>query len=134
MNRRVPAAEFCATLLLAATIVGCAPSDRSPVSGRVLSHDDAPLVGATVTARANDTGKWGSGVTDAEGRFTLGTQTPGEGLPPGEYYVIILEDRGDLNQRPATIPERYSKASASGLTLTVKPGESAQLDIRLDAS
>lgn len=120
-------------LIAAAMLCGCASSERSQVTGRVVRHDGTPLVGATVTARSQETGRWASGVTDVEGAFTLGTQTPGEGLPPGEYYVVVQEDRGDMDQRPATIPQKYGKPSASGLTLTVEAGRSATLEVTLDA-
>lgn len=122
------------SLLLSVFLVGCASSDRALVTGQALRYDGSPLIGATVTARSNETGAWASGITDAEGRFALSAQTPGEGLPAGDYYVVILEDRGDANQRPATIPAKYSTATASGLSLKVEQGQSREMNIKLDAA
>lgn len=121
--------------LIAATLLaGCAESERSDVTGRVTRHDGSPLIGATVTARSRETGRWATGVTGADGEFSLGTETPGEGLPAGDYYVVIQEDRGETDRRPATIPQKYAKPSASGLTLKVEPGQSALLEMTLDAT
>ncbi len=86
-----------------------------------------------VTARSNETGKWASGTTDAEGRFELGVAQVEHGIPPGDYYVTIAEDRGEMDQRPRTVPEKYERPTASGLQLTAKAGENTTLDIKLDA-
>jgi hypothetical protein len=121
--------------LLGATLAictGCSHSERATVQGRVTRSDGSPLVGATVTARSEATGKWGRGVTDADGYFELGGTTAGDGIPPGEFYVTIVEDRGDMGQLPATIPARYERPTQSGLTLTVVAGESKELNVTLD--
>ncbi len=86
-----------------------------------------------ITARSSETGKWARGTTDADGRFVLGTAEVGDGIPPGDYYVTIAEDRGEMDQRPRTIPEKYERSTASGLQLTVLAGENTTLDAKLDA-
>jgi hypothetical protein len=122
-----------AAALAGAAVVGCGGGDRSAVVGQLLRQDGSPLAGARVTARSDKTGKWASGYSDAEGRFSLGTVQVGDGIPPGNYYVIIVEDRGGAeNLRPATIHERYANPGSSGLTVSVEPGETAELNIKLD--
>jgi hypothetical protein len=120
--------------LIATSLAGCSNNDRSKVSGQVLRHDGTPVSAALVTARSNETGKWASGTTDAEGRFELRVADAAEGLEPGDYYVTVAEDLGENGQRPRTIPARYEKPSASGLQLTVKAGEDTTLDLKLEAS
>jgi hypothetical protein len=118
---------------LAAGLTGCGGSDRSPVEGQLLHSDGSPLVAARVTARSEKTGKWATAETDAEGRFSLGTTAAGEGLPPGEYYVIVVEYRGSMdNPAPATIHPKYAEPGSSGLSVKVAPGQTAELVAKLD--
>jgi hypothetical protein len=111
---------------------GCGDSLRTPVGGRITRADGSPVVGATVTARSDATGKWARGVTDADGAFELGGAKAEDGVEPGEYYVTIIEDRGEMGQLPATIPARYAKRTASGIALTVTAGESQEFNLQLD--
>lgn len=118
--------------MMLAISAGCGQSDRAEVHGRVARSDGSPLVGATVTARSETTGKWGRGVTDADGRFQLGGTSAGDGIAPGEYYVTIVEDRGDMDQLPATIPARFGRPTQSGISLTVRAGDSKELNVTID--
>jgi hypothetical protein len=119
--------------LLAAGLAGCGGSDRLPVTGQLLRDDGSPLVAARVTARSDKTGKWATADTDAEGRFELATTAAGEGLPAGEYYVIVVEYRGGLDSpAPATIHPKYADPGSSGLSVKVAPGQTAELNARLD--
>jgi hypothetical protein len=119
--------------ILAAGVAGCSGSDRSPVTGKLLHQDGSPLVAARVTARSDKTGKWATADTDAEGRFSLATTATGEGLPAGEYYVIVVEYRGSMdNPAPATIHPKYAEPGASGLSVKVAPGQTAELNATLD--
>ena len=127
LKHRIP--PLAVVLMLCA---GCGDPLRISVGGRITRADGSPLVGATVTARSDATGKWARGVTDADGTFQLGGATADDGIEPGEYYVTITEDRGDMGQMPATIPARYAKRTASGIALTVAAGESQELNLQLD--
>lgn len=128
---RLPRNLLLASLLVVAA--GCGGSDRAAVQGRITRHDGTPLAGATVTARSDETGKWAKGVTDADGKYELGVVNAGDGIPPGDYYVTVVEDRGDQGQLPATIPAKYGK-STSGLTLTLSAGDAKEFNVTLDAS
>lgn len=84
-------------------------------------------------ARSNETGKSAYGQTNASGYFELGGEQQGDGIPPGEYNVTIVEDLGDEdNRRPRTISSKYRNPATSGLSLTVTAGEKAVLDAKLD--
>ena len=112
---------------------GCGNPERATVSGTLLRKDGTPLAGARVIARSNETGKAGYGQTDGHGRFELGVAEESDGIPPGDYYVVIVEDRGDEhNRRPPTIAAKYRNPSTSGLALTVKAGENAELNATLE--
>ena len=84
-------------------------------------------------ARSEDTGKTANGQTDANGHYKLGTEKAGDGTPPGDYYVIVLEDLGDENnKRLPTIAVKYAKPSTSGLKFSVRAGEKTVFDMTLD--
>jgi hypothetical protein len=114
-------------------LTGCGGADRGGVVGTIAKSDGSPLVGARVTARSDATGKWATGITDETGRYELGSEQPGDGIPPGEYYVKINEDRGSWDHpRPRTIPQKYEDPAISGLHVNVVAGEDAVLDVKLD--
>jgi Carboxypeptidase regulatory-like domain len=118
---------------LLAAAAGCGSSDRIGVTGRVTHRDGSPLVGARVTFRSPQTGKTASGFTDQDGNYELGTTTPGEGIPPGGYYVTVLEDRGPIeNRKPPTVNEKYTLPDLSGLLFKVEPAGARTFDIVVD--
>ena len=114
-------------------LAGCGSASRATVSGTLKSADGTPLVGSRITARNEKTGQSATGVAGQDGQFELGQEKPGDGLPAGDYRVVIVEDLGDWDhpQRPS-IARKYGKPATSGLTLSVKPGEHLVLEIKLD--
>lgn len=116
-----------------AECTGCGSANTAKVSGTAKLADGTPLVKARVTARSESTGKWASGTTDQEGRFLLGTEVEGEGLPFGEYGLIVVEDRGDWDHpSPPKVSRKYESPATSGLQLKIDSGESQVLDLVLD--
>jgi hypothetical protein len=110
---------------------GCGGSSTGTVHGTVLHSDGSPLVGARVIARSA-AGETAYGTTDANGRFELGAAS-GDGVPPGDYDVIVLEDRGDPDSRQSlTVAAKYRDPEKSGLAVSVQPGESQPLNLTLD--
>ena len=68
-----------------------------------------------------------------KGHYGLGIVAVGDGIAPGNYNVIVVEDRGDeINPRPATIASKYSKPATSGLKFSVQAGEKKTFDMTLD--
>ena len=120
--------------VLAALLCGCGGDGRAAVTGRVVRADGSPLAGARVVARSDTTGKSASDSTNAEGRFELGGETPGDGVLPGDYAVIVIEDRGQTDgMRPASIAGKYADPAQSGLAFSVAPGETKTFDITVEA-
>jgi hypothetical protein len=121
-----------AILFLIIFSTGCS-AERATVNGTLLRSDGTPLVGARVVARSNETGKSSYAQTDEQGRFELGGEEQGDGIPPGEYYVIITEDRGEgENRRPPTISLKYRDPVRSGVSFKVDTGQHTELNIKLD--
>jgi hypothetical protein len=118
---------------LSSAFLGCGRSNVATVNGTVLRKDKTPVSGARVIARSEETGKSANGQTDANGLYKLGTEKMGDGIPPGDYYVIVLEDLGDEHtRRPSTVAAKYAKPSTSGLKLSVRAGEKTVFDMSLD--
>lgn len=134
-----PAAR-AAVWLGGAILVGCAKPDGAaevlstvPVSG-TLTYQGQPLESYRVTLYPEQGDRASSGLTDAEGKFTLGTNREGDGVPPGRYRVVVaysppasedttldlpIEDPSKLPQPKIKIPSKYSSPDQSGLTQEV---------------
>jgi hypothetical protein len=122
-----------AVIALLAVVLGCAPSDKVTVSGRVTRVDGSPVVGARVVFRSPETGKSARAITGEEGTYSLGTVERGDGVHPGGYYVVIVEDRGSIeNPRPRTFHAKYERPNTSGFVIRIKEGESTNFDMELD--
>lgn len=122
-----------AVMGLALLAAGCG-DDLARVTGQITRADGTPVVGALVVARAESIGKSATGQTDGEGRYALGGAEPGGGVVPGDYAVIIIEERQSLDgggQR--TFPARYGDYAKSGLTFSAAAGDSHEFNIQLEA-
>ncbi len=109
---------------------GCGGSGLAPVRGQLVYPDGKPaneLVGCTVVFEA--TGADGKSVgavgeVDAEGRFELTTNKPGDGAPVGTNKVSLNPRWRGQSERPDPLPvlDKYANASTSELTVEVKAG------------
>jgi tetratricopeptide (TPR) repeat protein len=61
-----------------------------------------------------------SGVSDAQGRFTLTTGAPNDGAPPGEYVVTFSRPRADAEDEVDTWRGRHSDPARSKWRVVVK--------------
>ena len=111
-------------------VAGCTQSETVPVTGTVRLHGK-PADKAEVMFNPKQ-GRLATGVTDAEGRFTLSTATAGDGAMPGEYVITLAEyyppekppalpPGGGL--LPSRFPSKYADPSQSPLTATVERGK-----------
>ncbi|MBN2024225.1 MAG: hypothetical protein JW809_15690 [Pirellulales bacterium] len=120
-----------AICLAIAILPGCdgGRPKRVPVSGRVLI-DDKPLAYGFI--RLTPMGARPATATlDAEGRFTLTTFEPGDGVVPGAHPVSVLaaEPLSGSTQRWHA-PKKYANPRTSGLSATID-GPNDDLVIRL---
>jgi hypothetical protein len=119
-------------LALLVASAGCG-SDRAEVTGRVVRSDGQPLKSARVIARS-ESGASAYGATNEDGQFSLSAGDAGEGLDPGQYAVIIVEDRGRTDSmRPPSISAKYADPAQSGLAFAVEPGDEKVFDVTVDA-
>ena len=129
-------------LALAAGSSGCGPDysqtadvERSVNVSGVLTYQGQPLEHYQVVLMPTDGRRVATGVTDAEGRFVMGTNKAGDGAPPGPSKVAvyftgppatdapgneqIIDDPSQLPQPKVKIPEKYGDPAQSGLTQDV---------------
>jgi hypothetical protein len=97
-----------------------------PVKG-VVNYQGKPVPNVAVSF-IPEKGLLATGTTDADGKFELTTNKPGDGAVVGTYKVAINfspelpeEAMGDPNYKAPTspIPTKYADVSTSGLTQTV---------------
>jgi hypothetical protein len=85
-----------------------------PVSG-VVTLDDKPVEGATVTFAPTGSGSAASGVTDAAGTYKLTTFRAGDGAVMGSYAVSITKtegsDQANVNLEGLSEEEAMKKAA-----------------------
>ena len=126
-------------LLLLASVAGCGPSRPATtrVSGLV-TFKGAPVAEADVNFIPAD-GRPASGRTDAEGRFSLSTFVPGDGVLPGEHVVTVSKqvasksNPDDIYQNYVDLlPPQYGSLRTSPLRATVEAGGSHDLTFDLD--
>jgi hypothetical protein len=138
-------------------LLGCGGSTKlagvTAVNGTV-TQKGTPVAGATVTLVPTTQGaRAASGITDATGKFTLTTLTPGDGAFPGDYQVTVtkMEKVGKeytqeeanayyaQNQTYPPSPEtksvldaKYADAKTSGLKASVKKGEPNEIKLEIE--
>jgi hypothetical protein len=139
-------------LVMLASVGGCGGEyatseivDTAPVSG-TLTYKGQPLEYYQVVFMPVDGTRVAAGVTDAEGKFKMGTNDGGDGAPPGEAKVAVsfvgppstgeagleqvIDDPSKLPKPKIKIPAKYGDPETSGLTQTVPP--EGITDLKLD--
>ena len=125
--------RLCVILAATAFLAGCGGGGSAPVTVHVqgmVTYQGKPVPKLSV-AFIPDKGMLASGTTDAQGRFSLMTNKPGDGAMVGTYKVAInfVPDEipempglpGTEKKAPASpIPPKYADPKTSGLTKTVE--------------
>lgn len=128
-----------ATIVLALVFAGCGGGGgkTSSTSGRV-TYKGQPVPKANVSfTPVEGASRAATGLTDADGNYTLGTFAASDGAIPGNYRVSIIArgaDRppkagetgsgmpGEMMPGDPIIPTKYFAPDSSGLTFEVKRG------------
>jgi hypothetical protein len=134
-------------------LVGCDSADHGTVIEKVvpaegtLTYQGRPLEGYQVTLLPTDGRRPAVGVSDAQGRFRLGTNTEGDGAPPGKHPAaivwipprpagepgqeVIIDNPAQLPKPKVKIPDKYGDPKTSGLEIEIPPGGTKELKIDL---
>jgi len=121
-------------LALLGFVVGCG-SGQTGVQGTVVFSDDGePLTRGTIIF-TTPTFQASSSI-DEQGRFTMGSYSDADGVPPGTYKVSIsgvfldLDDTG-LNTY-SLIDPKFTSTATSGIEITVDKSAIKDLVIKVD--
>ena len=124
--------------VVALVVAGCGQSETVSVSGTI-TLKGKPADQAEVMFNPKGAGRMATGVTDANGKFTLSTAKPNDGAMPGEYVVTLGEyyppgkapampPKGGL--LPSRFPPKYGDPQQSPLNAKVERG--GQNDFQFD--
>ena len=118
---------------------------QTTTASGVLTWKGKPLPGFIVSVHPADGKHIASGTTDAEGRFTLGTNAVGDGAVAGTHKVsvvwqppeddgmgAVIDDPSKLPKPPVTLPAKYASPETSGLTLEIPESGSSELKLDLN--
>jgi hypothetical protein len=108
-----------------------------PVKGAI-TFQGRPVNGAYVVLRGTGTEPRqprADGLTEEDGSLRLSTYEAYDGVPAGTYSVTVEWRKPmwlpDGRRGPNLLPARYADPKTSGLTFTVKPGDSNVLNLEL---
>lgn len=111
---------------LALSPAGCTPGPKAfAVEGTLVFEDGKPakeLAGGTVSFESVADQSNAAGEIHRDGTFRLTSPLGSDGVPAGEYRVLVLppEPRDADNPPPPIIPIRYYNYQDSGLRVTVE--------------
>ena len=124
---------FEAAMVLVVAFAGCSRYVTYPVEGRVTFPDGSPAANCRVTLEGGDPLISATGVTDADGNFSLGTVSESDGVPVGKYRVVVV-DPPPFSPQTKPLPEvalKHASFETSGLEVTVQRGPN-RLDIQVE--
>lgn len=111
-------------LVCITTYGGCNSGDRFPVQGKVVDQAGQPVEGLTGSeiVFSQIEGKSSSiGEIKADGSFSMFTDNPGDGVPPGDYKVYIPRRHIDPERQvPQSIDAKFEKIDSSSLAAKVE--------------
>jgi len=113
--------RWIAVLSLSALCCGCGGSDGRLAVGGTVKHADGSIPKgetAQIWFEPVAEGRAASGAIENDGSFTMMTQSPGDGVAPGHYKVVLKVWKDYRRQIPA-VPQRYTDASTTPLEATV---------------
>ncbi|MCE9563124.1 MAG: carboxypeptidase-like regulatory domain-containing protein [Planctomycetes bacterium] len=121
--------------LVALFALGCGGAAGFTTVQGTVTYDGKPLTNGYVTILPDGEGESASGQIGSDGRFTLTTFSPNDGVKPGKYKVRIASylseaKMNDPSSGKPAIPDKYFDVAKSGLTVTIE-GKSQTLDLNL---
>ncbi len=112
-----------------------------PASG-VLKFQGKPLEGYKLTFEPTGERQSATAISDAEGKFVLGTNRPGDGAATGKHKVAVVFMSEIVEGEPGReviktispkykVPKSYEDSKASGLEIEIPTSGTSTLDIDL---
>ena len=122
-----------------ALVLGCGGPELLPVEGTVLFQDGEPVRTGRIEYNAVDGPYRAMGEIDDGGRFELITAEGDNGLPSGEYEIIVVQlvITEDLSladhDHGRAVPRKYADYSTSGLRTVISAANSTQQEVVLES-
>jgi hypothetical protein len=129
-----PNVAIALVALLAVAAAGCSDgrAKRVPVSG-VVKIDGVPVPTGFITFVPTE-GRSASGDIDSEGRFTLSSYEPGDGVLIGTHNVEVMA-REAVSETSARwhAPKKYTSHKTSGITVDIdQPTSDLEINLTWD--
>lgn len=108
-----------------ALVMGCS-TGMYPAEGSVTFEDGSPLKKGMVILENEDRSVSARGLIGQDGKFTLSTNSPGDGMRPGTYRGLISSmDLSDVPDEQKKLPFniKFTRFDTSGITVEIKPGK-----------
>lgn len=135
-------------LFMALGLLGCGSSgpvaeiEKTVSAGGVLTFQGKPLENYRIIFHPTDKKRPASARTDAEGKFRLGTNKPGDGAPAGKHRVTVSYVGPEVDPTPGNemqeippakvvIPVKYGSLDSSDITSEIPAGGDTNLKIDL---
>jgi hypothetical protein len=102
-------------------VIGCGGDETLPVTGTIKDKDGTVVAaqqGGKVLFMPIEAGKAATGSVEADGTFTMMTESPGDGMQPGKYKVV-LQLWKDYRAGTLAVPDTYGDAATTPLEATV---------------
>jgi len=132
-----PKPQIAALTLLGlslARLTGCG-SKNIQVHGKVTLPDGKPAAGSQVVFQGGAEKRkfTARGDVGPDGTFTVGTEKPGDGVPPGKYNVIVNPPPMVNAEGLYVVPfnNKFTNFTTSGLEFEVKPGATNDFEIKV---
>lgn len=125
-------------LLLAAALCGCGGPTKLPAQGYVSFSDGEPVKNGRIEFRSIEGNYRGMGTIDSAGFFRLLDDNGVEGIPAGDYEVIVVQiimtDHLSLeaHNHGRPVPRRYADYYSSGLTQQVSAENASNLKVVIE--
>jgi hypothetical protein len=131
---RLPSVAIALLALITVAAAGCGDgrAKRVPVSG-VVKIDGVPVTTGFITFVPTE-GRSASGDIDAQGRFTLSSYEPGDGVLIGTHNVEVMA-REAVSETSARwhAPKKYTSHKTSGITVDIdQPTSDLEINLTWD--
>lgn len=128
---------WCPWAVVLLFVTGCGDANRVNVRGTVTFSDDGSPLTRGIVCFDNDT-IMARGTIAPDGRYAIGVEKDGRGIPPGSYKVSIFFAQEEIPGGALYAPRykelidgKYASRHTSGIELVVDPS-TTRFDIKVD--
>lgn len=124
--------SICVFLLAALVVSGCG---QPKVGGKVVFSDDKTPLSQGVVMFYGDNAVYRGNIKQ-DGTYTIGTQKANDGLPPGDYTVVLRETAKQTSSGNDGLPTfeavtdpKYENVETTDLKISVKGSQTFDIEV-----